>query len=114
MTYNAFEGETWDVDNLTWFNGWLITKANKITTVKMAHTLHQGKATKCVVVLYDDISTKHKENIGKYVLIGPEKWFMTKELAEVALQIPKPKEKTPKTKDYKNGKDNRNRSEKDV
>jgi hypothetical protein len=51
MTYNAFDGAMWDVENLNWFDGWLITKANKLIGVKMARTLMDGKETKCVVVL---------------------------------------------------------------
>jgi hypothetical protein len=43
------------------------------------------------VVLYDDISTKNQNNLGKYVLIGSDRWFTDKEQAKTVLRTLKTK-----------------------
>ena len=100
LKYNAFAGKTWDVDNLEWFNGFVITKSLKVIEVRMAYPIDPEVKEKCVLVLYDDISSRQKENFGKFVLFGSSLWDTTKKgiqaklraLKETSVSAKEPKE----------------------
>jgi hypothetical protein len=92
-SYNCFSGSIWDADELEWFQGYVLTKNKKVVKVQMAQTLSKGEKTKCVIVLYDDISEDEPNNLGKYILFGPDYWGKTKSVLDNKIKAVKPEKK---------------------